>query len=265
MTLEEYVNNPIGKNNAVLTVAARENIRANYATKFDNILLRENGKITYYLYEDKKRNVYYIMVKIPSEVVDNFYYETVIKFYADSNVEDLGRNLLKYNVQFFSNDPSFVFTYAHAFLKHDMLIKELAPRMSKQALRQNPDEKNPTNETGYVKSLYFAYLFMKQRGLFNVNIFKGTEPFNPKNMMARIEPADEKIRKRQEEGKKYSSKKKIVVSKNVADKIQRLGVSDETKQRIVTTTSKTPLIKKTAPANKVVNKSKVIRAKRRRG
>ena len=39
MTLEQYVNNPMGKSNAVLSVAARENIRADYLKRYDQIMV----------------------------------------------------------------------------------------------------------------------------------------------------------------------------------------------------------------------------------
>lgn len=259
MTLEEYINNPIGKTNAVLTVAMRDSIRDTYARKFDNILLRENGKINYYLYENKKANAYYILVKVPSEVVENFYYEVVMKFTANSNVEDLGRNLLKYNVQFYSNDPWFVFTYAHAFIKNNLFIKDTLPRMSKLARSNKPSITNPREDTGYVKSIFFAYLFMKQRGLFNVSQYRGAEPYTKESLLKKIEPADQKIEKRIEEGKKYSKKKKIVVDKQTARNIQSIGISDTARDRLVTTTKKTPTIKKT----QAINKTKVIKPKRK--
>jgi len=259
MTLEEYINNPIGKTNAILTVAARESIRNDYSRRFDNILLRENGKINYYLFENTKNNTYYILVKVPSEVIDNFYYEVVMKFSADAKVEDLGRNLLKYKVEFYSNDPWFVYTYAHAFIKNNMFIKDTLPRMSKLARTKKPNVTNPREDTGYVKSIFFAYLFMKQRGLFNVSQYKGAEPYSQASLLKKIEPADQKIEKRQEEGKKYSKKKKLVVDKQLAKKIESIGISDENKDRLVTTTNKVQKVKKT----RAVNKTKVIKPKRK--
>ena len=77
MTLEQYILNPMGKNNAVLNASTREIMRKTYTSKFDNILLREHGKIEYYLYEDSKNNAYWMDAKIPSETVKNFYYDVV--------------------------------------------------------------------------------------------------------------------------------------------------------------------------------------------
>ena len=125
MTLEQYITNPMGKNNAVLSSIVRETIRRDYTQRFNNILLRENGKIIYFLYKDSKNNSYYAHIRVPSEVISNFYYDTVIKFFTDASVKDAGRSLEKYYTQFYSNDPAFVFTYANTFLGNGLFIKEL--------------------------------------------------------------------------------------------------------------------------------------------
>src|SRR5574344_114140 len=172
MTFDDYSSNPMGKNNAVLSGVMRETMKNVYKNKFDNILLRENGKINYYLFKNDKANQFYALIKIPSEVVPNFYYETVIKFFTDSKVKEGGRNLSNYYVQFFSNDPAFVFTYAHTFMDNNLFIPELASKMTKSSIKFAAKEKNPKNEVGYVKSIYFAYLFMKQHGLFARSMYE---------------------------------------------------------------------------------------------
>ena len=108
MTLEQYILNPAGKNNAVLNATAREAMRNSYMSKYNNLLVREHGSIVYRLYKDEKNNRYFAYFKIPSETIEKFYYDTVIEFYADKDVENDGTDLLKYNVRFFSNDPAFV-------------------------------------------------------------------------------------------------------------------------------------------------------------
>ena len=121
MTLEEYIANPMGKNNATFTPLMRESVKKSYKAKFDNVMLRENGKIGYYLYKDNKNNAYYIHLKIPSEVIENFYYDVVFKFFTSSDQDTGGgKNLEKYQVQFFSNDPAFVYTYAYVFAHNDL-------------------------------------------------------------------------------------------------------------------------------------------------
>ena len=59
MTLDEYIKNPMGKDNAVLNATTRELIRAQYSAKFDNILLIYFLVLLLYLYL-----VFLILLKI---------------------------------------------------------------------------------------------------------------------------------------------------------------------------------------------------------
>ena len=255
MTFDQYIANPIGKPNAILSNAVRETIRIDYTNRFNNILLRESGKIIFYLYKTKN-NQFYAHIKIPSEVVSNFYYDTVIKFTASANVKDSGRSLDLYSVQFYSNDPAFVFTYAHTFMTNGLFIKELIPKMSKLAVKEKAREKNPLDINGYVKSIYFAYLFMKQRGLFHTIQFATAEDFTIDKLLSRIEDADTKIRKREEEGLKVSKKKKIVIDKTTSNRLGNYHLSGDTTGNLVTSTSKVKSVKQISSANSKMKFSK---------
>ena len=253
MTFEEYILNPMQKQGKVFNATMREAMRNSYTAKFNNVLLREAGKINYYKFKDKKNNIFYILIKIPSEVVPDFYYDVVLKFFAGADIEDAGRSLNRYNLQVFSNDPSFNFTYAYVFKQNGLVIKELEPKLAKLSRTTAPKETNPEEQIGYVKSLYFAYLYMKQRGLFNATIqWADAEPYNKARLLELVQNADTKIQEREREGKKVDTRKKIQVSKDIAKKLDRINISDTAKARIVTTTKKTPTIKKT----KAVNSSK---------
>lgn len=254
MTLEEYISNPMGKNNASFTPFMREAMKNNYKAKFDNILLREGGSIGYYLYRDSKNNIYYAHVKVPSEVIEKFYYDVVFRFSATSDMDTAsGTNLEKYNIQFFSNDPAFVFTHAHTFMENGLFINELAFRMSKEAIKKKATEKNPNDSVGYVKSLYFAYLFLKERGLLRAIRYKSAEPYNQMLMGSRIMMADLKIELRQREESKRDKRKKIVIDKNLSKQLDKYNLNDRAKSRLVTST------KRTATTN-TVRKTKAINA-----
>lgn len=237
MTFDEYIVNPMGKSNAVLSAAVREAQRNIYSKKFDNILLRENGKIDYYTYKGKGA-VYYIHIKIPSETVEGFYYDVVLKFTGSSGIVATASGLDKYQVEFYSNDPAFVYTYAYVFNKRGIFIKELSSKMSRTALKDAAKEKNPENIVGYVKSIYFAYLFMSQRGLFSKTNYVGAQELNIKNLLSNIEDADTKIQQREDAGSKISKKKKTVVSKDTVDRMRRYGVDDTSLSGLKVTTTK---------------------------
>lgn len=264
MTFEEYISNPLGKQNSVLNSATREGMRALYTNKFDNILLRENNKIEYYLFKDREHNIYWAYFKIPSEEVKKFYYDVVIKFSATQKTLGGGSNLFKYDVQFYSNDPAFVFTYAYVFNKEKMFIKELTKKMSREALTKKPREKNSKELVGYVKSLYFAYLLMQNRSLNKKSRFEAeTIPYQHLvTYMKKIVPADAKVADRQERGKGISHKKKIQLSQRDAEKMQRMTGKKLDDRFMVKSTKKLGKVSNSAIVQKRQSKFGVKKSKR---
>jgi len=262
ITLNQYIMNPMGKTNAVMSAASREFMRMKYRKKFENIMLRENGKLEHYMYKGPN-NTYWIYAKIPSEVVKKFYYDVIIKFYAGPDVKSGGKNLFDYNIQFFSNDPAFVYTYANVFTRNNLFVKELASKMSREALREKPKEKNPKDNVGYIKSLMFTYLLMENRKLNKVDIFtKQAEQLNLPFLLSNIEDADKKISERQELGAQVSQRKKIEVDKDTIKKIKSIGVdlSDKSKERLaVRTTNTVGKIKNSNMVNSIKTTKKVKR------
>lgn len=206
MTLESYAINPMGEKNAVMS--ARDMYKRLYTDKLDKILLREAGKIDYYLYIDNER--YFIYIKVPSEVVPKFYYDTIIEFYTDNNSIKNTRSLKDYFIKVYSNDPAYVYTFAHSFIKNDLFIKELESKMSKLAVKKAAQDKNPKNVIGYVKSIYFAYLIIKNKGLYNKIQFETYgNKLILKELLQKVEHADKKIEDRQRAQEMIDKAKKI--------------------------------------------------------
>lgn len=204
MTFQQYIDNPLGKKNAVFS--QRDMYKNLYTDKFNKVLLREAGKIDYTLYVDKKKDRYVIHIKVPSETVKDFYYDAVILFYSNDPVAKSSPNLQGYFVKFFSNDPAFVFTYLRVFLKNDLFFEDLKPKSSKLALKNDPNEKNPYQIPGYSKILYFAFLYMKLKNLFTKAVFESQgHQYSARELLKHIEHTDTKILKRQEEGRKQAA------------------------------------------------------------
>ena len=212
MTIQQNIDNPLGKKNAVFS--QRDLFRALYTDKFDKVLLREAGKIKYTLYIDKKHDKYVMHMKVPSETVNNFYYDAVIYFYTDDPDANASINLNNYKVKFFSNDPAFVYTYLRVFLKNDMLFEDMKPKISKLALTKDPVEKNPYEIPGYSKILYFAYLYMRNKSLFLKYIYEQEgHPYSDKELLKHVDHTDKKIAERQELGEKVAKQKALDAKK----------------------------------------------------
>ena len=228
MTYGQYIQNPMGIANAV--ISNRNMYRELYMNKLDKILVRELGKVDYSLY--KSKNKYYVYIKIPSEVIEKFYYDVVVEFTEPKDKKLIDATLKNYTVRFYSNDPSFVYTFAHAFIKNDMFIKELNDLMSKEAIKKVATEKNPSNQVGYVKSLYFAYLILKKENVFTKSKFLIAKEIDWKYLHKKITPADKKIAQRQD-----AAKEKAVKNKKAKAELQRAAKNATQKDILFSTKS----------------------------
>lgn len=190
MTFEQYIASPMGKGNAV--ISNKEMYRSMYIQKLDKIMKREKGKLAFFLYTKDDR--YLIHLKIPSESTESLYYDVVIEYYTDDNAIKASRSLDGYYVRFYSNDPSFIYTFAHAFLKNDLVVPELEKKISAQARKNTAEVKNPGEIVGYVKSFYFAYLIIKNRGLDQKVQFESYgQKLSVSKLLKDVEHADKKI------------------------------------------------------------------------
>lgn len=259
MSFDKYIDNPSGKATVITKRGMYKNM---YKEKFDAVLVREQGKIVYKIYKDNDpEDSYYIYMKIPSEVIENFYYDVVIRLHTTVNRKKVSASLREYAVQFFSNDPAFVYTFVHAFSKNKLFINDLAPKMLKQALTNKAVVKNPKDEIWYVKSLYFAYLTMEKYNLFNRSLLnKYASKYSKTALLKEIENASSKIKKRQEEQEKLNDEKRkekdrlkrkekrnINISSPMtkfSNKINKTKNSKSTKNTSITKTTKITSMKK---------------------
>lgn len=204
MTFEEYINNPLESR---MTAHTREMIKIEYTNRLNAVLVRENNNIEFHLYTAKDGS-YYMYIKIPSETVKGFTYDVVVRFKRpskDPHKVDTEQSLTNYDVEFFSNDPAFVYNLEYTFKSRDMFVKDLTKRGSREALTTKPKVTNPNNVVYYCKTLYWAYLIGKQRGLFTK--VRYLEKYDAKRLFDMVEDSQDKIDKRQELGTSERKKK----------------------------------------------------------
>ena len=254
--MEQYISNPM--QSPILTATMRESMRNSYSKKFNALMLREHGVISYFLYKDEENNRYFAYFKIPSETIERFYYDTIIEFTADKNVKEAGSNLFKYNVRFYSNDPSFVYSYAYVFSRKGLFINQFASKMSQRALREPAKEKNPSNQVGYVKTIYFAYLFMKLKSFNDLDRFKASASvLDLDNLVATVTPAEQKIGEREDAGERLNKKKQIAKKK---EKRELEAAKKKASELAVKYTKKTKTTK-SAASGKFVKKTNTTKRK----
>lgn len=240
MSFDKYIDNPSG---GATVITNRGMYKDLYKSKFDKVLLRESGKIEWKAYySNDGQDSYYIYMKIPSEVIEQFYYDVVIRLYTTENSKKSNASLREYAVEFYSNDPAFVYTFAHAFSRNRLFIKDLESKMSGSALRNVANIKNPKDNVWYVKSLYFAYLTMERYNLFTRSVLNQTgSKYNKRELLSKITHASDKVEARQNAQIKLNKEKSINKKnelKNENNKQKPINTSNITKTSTISKTSK---------------------------
>lgn len=155
MTIMEYYNNPAGVGAAV--IPNREAIRADYTNRFDKLYRTKKDLFRIDVFKDGDE--YFILVVIPSEDGDrNNTYDVVVKF-VPTDMSKSHPTVRAYNIQLFSNSPSFVYTYAYVFDKEELMVKELRNKFSDETF-QPPTTRNPYEGISYEKSTFMAIEFI---------------------------------------------------------------------------------------------------------
>ena len=258
MSFDKYIDNPSG--GQVFT--NRQMYKDMYKKKFDALMVREQSRIAYKIYKANDTvDAYYIHFKIPSEVIENFYYDVVIRLFTTDNLKKTQPNLRSYAVNFYSNDPAFVYTFAHSFKKNKLFIPDLESKMSKRALRENADIRNPKNNVWYVKSLFFAYLAMEKYNLFaRPMLNQNSVSYNKKELLRNITDADIKVAARQREGDLLKEKERQAKNDKERELHNKYRSSHpqkfQTKRSTISKVSTVSRVSKTSKTSKVSKKTK---------
>lgn len=222
ITFHKYMDNP-STGTSVFT--NRGAIRDMYRQKYNQLLVRVQGKIPFKVFiTNDMKDTYYVCFKIPSETLEDFFYDVVIELFTKDNKLKGGATLKGYNVRFFSNDQAFTFSFAHAFNKNGLFIPVLKEKTIERCLKQKGDVRNPKDDVWYVKSLCFAFFTMERYNLFsrpmlNQNAIKYTKFEMLKNIATTIAKIEEH-RVKTEEAQKKRQKAKELISRSQARSLE---------------------------------------------
>jgi hypothetical protein len=149
-TLSSFLVRPFGKD-------ANVEKDQTYYTKYRQFVAKNSVKL--HAITTVGHDWYYHM-KIPSESKKDYFYDVVIRFF--SNDMDVLRqtSLNGYYIQFYSNSPSFMYTYAYVYKQKGYLIEMLYDKLDPDYINIPPTKKNSKNEIYYDKSIYFACRFL---------------------------------------------------------------------------------------------------------
>jgi hypothetical protein len=251
-TLMGYIDNPMGKGSVM---NQKKLIQGQYEQKYGQVMLKENGNLKCFLFQPTKHDVYYIHIRVPSESTAKIYYDVVIEFRPSSSESKGESSLRNYYVRFYANDPAFVYTYANAFKSKDLFIKQLSSKMSLLAIRKAAEIRNPNANVGYVKSIYFAYLYMKDHNLLNKALYTTTGiPFNMTDLKGNVAHSDDKMKEVNEATAEQRKKKK-------AERFKKAEDTRNKTDKVSKPVAKTPVVKKTKTVQ-TVRKVKTIKSKK---
>ena len=204
--IKEFFNNPAGKGSAILNINATK-------TKFEEKYNTIHKKIIHktFLVKDD----IYILVNIPSSV-EGIMYDVLLKF--EKNKKSLGTTILDMEMQLFSNSPSFLYTYANAYDKQKLFIRECKKKLSSKMLSDFAKTRNPYGVLSYDFSIYCALHYILSNGYTNIDDLKMTDftKCNLSTVLHFVKDADalQKTRKVQKDYNKMMEQEKLKKNKN---------------------------------------------------
>lgn len=193
--IKDFIENPMGKGSNA--IPSRVFVKKDFIYRYHKLIVhKEKSKlIAVKVYKDK--DDYFIHVTIPSEGEGRKNtYDVVLHFIAkDEDMEEdfkSDKNINRYFVKFFSNNPSFVFTYAYAFNINNMFVKELGDRYHNVVLSSPPVQRNTAEIISYEKSIFFAcyHLLENNKYLNKVVLDAEAIPFDKKRFVSTIRTSD---------------------------------------------------------------------------
>jgi hypothetical protein len=202
ITFHEFMTNPAGKGSAM--IASRDAIIGNLTIRAAELVKVRPPEFTAFTEGDG----YVLLYSIGSEEY-NLYYDVVLRFLPPETFAT-EKHLKNYPMQVFSNSPNFNFTYAYVCERDGWLIPELRKKLSRQALTEPPDVRNPAGLMGFEKSIFFAMLMSLEYHLISKNTLRDhlEGAVNWKNIFASVKTFDEKLAEYDRAKKRDSEKKK---------------------------------------------------------
>jgi hypothetical protein len=221
-TLKEYLENPMGKGSTAIPnkQLIKDDLTRRYKT------LKKKKKFRYTVYKDKDE--YYFHIIVPSESERDNTYDVVLYFTMGEEDFKYDNFLKRYYVKFFSNCPSFIYSFAYVFNEYGFLIENLANKYTDLVLGNMPIIRNPGEIVSYEKSLMFACLFVDEGFTLKNKMYLNqiAKPFNIKEFNDSIRNTDKIEFEIKSETAKLREKKKQEALAKEAERKSKLPRED---------------------------------------
>lgn len=244
--IKEFLNNPAGKGSTVLNINATKD---KYIERY-NLIRKKITHKTYFV-----KDIIYIIINIPSSV-EGIMYDVVLKF--ENTKKSTGNTITDMNMQLFSNSPSFLYTYAYAYEKQKLFIKECKKKLSSKMLSDIAKTRNPYGVLSYDFSIFASLYYIVTNGYTNIEDLKTGDyvKCNLPTVLHNIKDADvlQKNRKIQKDYNKMMEEEKLKKNKNKAVKESKKDDRQEPTLKEVKNVKNTVRIKKSKYSKSIKKK-----------
>ena len=252
MKIDDFLRNPVGKG---AIIPGRDMLLTNLDYRMQ--LLEKHKKIEMNIYTDKEDVYYHIIIPTETKERDNSY-DVVIKFKLTNKNDKFDASYRQYEIEFFSNCPSFTYGYAYVANLNGYLIKEFANKYEPQVLKYPPVSKNPGLTFGYEKSIYFAckYIMADKQVLLKSYVKSYGQKLTPEiiKSIRHMNLIEEEYKRADKLYREEKRRNKIIVDKKTQarrDKILRGEPDKKSGINVVKKTkAKSPTTKKIQPIKK---------------
>lgn len=252
MTILDYYTNPYGKGSTFVNV---KKMKEDFELRYDKMLANEHTKLVSKVYRRgrKDKAEFFILVRIPSESIRDLYYEVVVQLLPTKETIH-AKTINNYRVRFFSNTPSFVFTFAYTYNIHNLIVEDCKPKFSKDSLRNSPIIRNQHNMVGLEKSVYYAchYIMNNLSDLDMLN--RVAHEYNPKKFLELISDTDEKLQE-------YRVMQRIAKEKEAKEKSSSQVIRRTQKENEKYPKARTPRTEKSTGKSPITGRAKKAKVK----
>ena len=159
MNLQEFLKNPAGKGDSSLGRAA---IISTLDSKYNDLVKEKEIKCKIYRQLGSKSN-YFIHLIIPSETERDNTYDVVFHLYKSK--DNPSSKVKDYDVKFFTNTPSFAYTFLYVFYENGLFEESLKNKFDKEFFKDAPVVRNQFKVVNYDKYLYFGAKYVVESHL----------------------------------------------------------------------------------------------------
>lgn len=256
MKIDDYIKHPAGKG---AIIPGKDIIITNWDYRFELLQKNKEDELTCSIYTNGT-NVYYHFI-IPTENKDRKNtYDIILKFKQTKDSDKSDTSYRQYEIEFFSNCPSFTYGYAYVANLNGYLIKEFADKYDEKVLKYPPVSKNPGLIFGYEKSIYFACKYLLDK---KVMLMKSYVEANSKPMTKEFVKSIRHMNVIEEEYAKAEKIRRVEQRKNRLKQDEKsIKKKEEYVKKVTTDNQNVKNVKKIKPKKSNINPVKPIKKKR---